>query len=161
MSPKVLLILLVVIALLAVMVIATGFRPGRPTSKNYQRDSAFSGLDKLLSRFRDPFVVGRMSGCNGDGHTLTIPSGGCTVQIGHGDATSSAFKLAPTAGNVTACYGFEPDQLTDCIDGDADKRSRVESNGTRFVVGKDGAILRLYCTPVSGSACTLRIILEE
>jgi hypothetical protein len=160
MSPKVLLILLLVIALLAVMVIATGFRPGRPTSKTYKQDHQFSGLDKLFGRFRDPFVVGRMSGCSGDGRTLTIPAGGCTVEIGRGDSRSSGFKLTPTVGAVKVCYGFARDSvLNDCVS-HSDKWGELKA-GYRFDVGKDGAIIVFFCTPAGGSACMVRIILGE
>lgn len=160
MSPKVLLILLVIIAILTVMIIGTGYQRDR-TDRKYEQKTAFTGLDGLFGRFRDPFVVGRISGCSWNGTTFTITSEDCQVAIGPGKSKSSAFKLQPMSGVVRACFGFEQDHLKECVDGDADKRTALKSEGSRFVVGKGQAFLRLYCSPLGGSSCPVRLILEE
>jgi hypothetical protein len=158
-SRKLLLLLLVVIALLAVMVIATGFRPDR-TRHKYEQKTAFTGLDRFFARFRDSFDVGRLAGCSSTGKALTVPSGGCEVVIGPGKSKSSGFKLTPTAGALKVCYGFERDKvLNDCVS-NSDQWGTLKAD-SRFDVGKGGAIIVFFCTPVGGSACMVRIILGE
>jgi hypothetical protein len=161
MSPKLLLILLVVIAILTVMIIGVGYRRDK-TDREYEQKGAFSGFDKFFARFRDPLDVSRLTGCGSNGQTLTLGAE-CDVVILPGKSNSSAFKLVPTAGVVRACFGFERDQIEDCIEeDDADKRTKLKSD-SRFVVGKGQAVLRLYCTPPpsGGSSCVVRIVLDD
>lgn len=160
MSPKVLLILLIVIAVLTAMFIGVGYRRDR-TDRKYEQKSAFSGLDRVFGGFRDPFEVSRISGCRWDGKTFTLDTSDCEVAIAPGKARSSAFTLVPASGIVRVCFGFERDQLTECVDGDEDERTRLASDNGRFVVGRDSAILRLYCSPVGGNPCLVRLTLEE
>jgi hypothetical protein len=160
-SKKILLLILIVVAILTAMFIGVGFRrDSTDTTYQQKQDGSFSGLDRVVARrFRSPFDTARVSGCNWNGQGFALGSE-CAILILPGKQRSSAFELIPTAGVVTACFGFEPDQLTKCID-DSDKRGKLEKGKRRFVVSKDSAFLRLYCMPGSGSQCVVRLTREE
>lgn len=160
-SKKILVLILVVIAILAVMAIGVGYHRDS-TDPEYEQKSAFNGLDPLFARFRDTFDLRRLSGCNWNGESFgPLAQGDCEITIATGISRSSGFELIPTAGIVHACFGFERDQLEKCVKGDADKRSRLERGKSRFVAGKDSAILILYCVPAGSNACSVRLSREE
>jgi len=160
-AKKILLLVLIVIAVLTAMFIGVGLHRDR-TDTPYQQDSAFAGFDRVFGRrFRKPFDTLRIANgvCGWNGQMFQFGAGECEIAIAEGKSRSSGFELVAIAGVVHACFGFERDQLTKCID-DADKRGKVEK-GKRFMVSKDSAILRLYCQPVGGGPCTVRLSRAE
>lgn len=164
-AKKILLLILIVIAILTAMFIVVGVHRDNtdpePERYDQKQDGPFSGLDKgIVRRFRDTFALARVSGCGWDGQQFQLGAD-CQIVIAPGKARSSSFELIPTTGIVQACFGFEMDQLKDCIEGAADKRTRLKKGQSRFVVSRDSAYLRLYCTAVGGNPCLVRLSREE
>jgi hypothetical protein len=151
-TKKILLLILVVIAILTAMFIGVGFR--RETTYTQKEDGPFSGFDRSIAkRFRDPFDTTRVSGCGWNGQGFQLGTGECAILIAPGKERSSAFELIPTAGDVRARFGFEPDKLSEW--------TRLVKNQRRFVVSKDSAFLQLNCAAIGGNLCTIRLSREE
>jgi len=155
MSPKTLLIILIVIALVVGAAILRGQRgekesdPEKPPGKDFF-------LFKWLQPKGDTLAIDRLVGCGRDRKVLRW-SGTCDARITPGKPRQSRFVLRATAGFIKACYGFDEPQVEDC-DHDADKRGRVKSDGeSRFVVTQDGAFLRLYCLQAQGGGCAVTV----
>lgn len=168
-SKKILILILVVVAVLTVMFIGVGFRSNRGDRDSYQqkeKDGPFSGVDGIFARFRKPFDTSRVNRatttCTWKPADMVVEiPGSCRIEINEGKSASSGFKLTPAAGIIQACYGFDETHLEDCMS-DEDERSNMKPNA-RFVVGKDKAILQLYCAtaPQGGGPCLVRVILEK
>jgi hypothetical protein len=155
-SPKTLLIILIVIALVVGAAIVRGQRgekksdPEKPPGKDFF-------LFKWLQPEGDSLAMARLSGCGRDRRVLRW-SGTCDARIAPGKPRQqSRFVLRATAGFVKACYGFNEQQVEDCDD-DEDSRGRVKSDGeSRFVVADDGAFLRLYCLQAQSGGCAVTV----
>lgn len=155
MSPKTLLIILVVIAIVVGAAIWRGQRDEKKSDPEKPPGQDFA-LFKWLQPKGDSLAIGRVAGCGRDGRAMRW-SGTCDARIAPAKPRQSRFVLRATAGFVKACYGFDEKQVDDC-DGDADKRGRVKSDGdSRFVVTQDGAFLRLYCLQAQGGGCAVTV----
>lgn len=164
-AKKILLLILIVIAILTAMFIVVGVHRDntdpKPDEYQHKEDGPFSGLDQGIARhFRDTFALSRVSGCGWDGRQFQFSTSECQVMIDRGKARSSSFELIPASGIIHACFGFEMDQLADCIR-DADNRSQIKKGESRFVVSRDSAYLRLYCQAIGGNPCVVRLSREE
>jgi hypothetical protein len=152
MSPKTLLIILVVIALVVGVAIVRGQRHEKASDRDAENPPGEDFfLFKWLSGGGDSLAISRMVGCHRDGRTLRW-SGTCDASILTGKPRQSRFVLRASVGVAKACYGFTEDQLKECDDKGMEEKSTIKADGkSRFVVGQDKALLRLYCvTPVSG-----------
>lgn len=152
MSPKTLLIILVVIALVVGVAIVRGQRGEKASdrdSENPPGEDFF--LFKALNGGGDSLAISRVVGCNRNGRTLRW-SGTCDASILTGKPRQARFVLRAAVGVAKACYGFNEEQLAECHGKDMEEKSTIKADGkSRFVVGQDKAFLRLYCfSPVSG-----------
>lgn len=154
MSPKTLLVILVLIAILAGVAIWRGQRDeGEVNSKENREDPPGQDffLFKRLGGGGDTLVIARLVGCNRNGRRLTF-NGTCDARIMPGGSRQSRFVLKPVVpGSVKACYGFNKDQIDSCHN---EGRGTVDSTKW-FVVTKDEALLRLYCQLNTG--CTVTV----
>jgi hypothetical protein len=159
MSPKALLIVLILVALIVGVAITRGHyrdRNDRPVRPDSAPGKGFKPLDNLLGRFRDSLDISRMTGCGRTGRALSI-NGYCDASIAAGRSKNSSFTLKPLGAEVVqACYAFNQRQFDDCT-GNEEKRGRLDSGGSRFVVGKDKAFLRLYCHPAGNGPCVVSV----
>ena len=153
MSPKTLLIILVVIALIVGVAIVRGQRGDKPGDRNSESPPGEDNpLFKMLNKGGDTLAISRIIGCNRSGRRLSW-SGTCDASILAGKPRQSRFVLRAQLGIAKACYGFDEGQLKKCDDQEMDKKSTVKGDGkSRFVVGQDKAFLRLYCIPSGGSS---------
>jgi len=166
-AKKILLLILIVIAILTAMFIGVGAHRDKtdpkPDEYRQKQDGAFSGLDRGIAKhFRDTFALSRVKGgsCGWDGTQFQFSTSPCQAVIDTGKARSSSFELIPAGGIVHACFGFEMDQLADCIR-DADKRNQIKKGESKFTVSKDSAYLLLYCQPIGSAPCVVRLSREE
>jgi hypothetical protein len=164
-AKKILLLILIVVAILTAMFIVVGVHRDKtdPPPEDYKqrKDGSFSGLDKGIAKhFRDTFALTRVKGCGWDGQQFQFNTPQCQAVIDTGKARSSSFELIPASGIVHACFGFEMDQLADCI-GNADKRNQIKRGESKFTVSKDSAFLLLYCQPIGSAPCVVRLSREE
>lgn len=158
MSPKTLLIILVVIALVVGVAIVRGQRRDKPSerdSENPPGEDFF--LFKALNGGGDSLAVSRIVGCSRNGRTLRW-SGTCDASILKGEPRQSRFVLRAALGVAKACYGFDEEQLKRCDDQDMEKKSTIKADGkSRFVVGQDKAFLRLYCVTAVSGGCAVTV----
>lgn len=164
-AKKILLLILIVVAILTAMFIAVGVHRDntdpKPDDYRQKQDGPFSGLDKGIAKhFRDTFALKRVKGCGWNGERFQFGPSECQAVIDTGKARSSSFELIPLAGIVHACFGFEPDQLEDCIK-NSDKRNQIKNGESKFTVSKDSAYLRLYCQPIGNAPCAVGLSREE
>lgn len=159
MSPKTLLIILVVIAVLVGAAIWRGQRdegnPNTPENREHPPGESLFVFE-WLNGGGDTLAMARFVGCNRSGHTLTF-SRGCDATIRAGKPRQSRFVLKAFSNTVLACFGFTMKQLEDCDGRDDDEKGWVKPNGkSRFVVSQDEAYLRLYCR-ASNNNCTVTL----
>lgn len=159
MSPKTVLIILVVIAVVVGAAIWRGQRDEPPADSKENREhppGENSSVFKLFSGGGDTIAIARLQGCNRSGRVFTF-SGNCTVRIvGAAKPRQSRFVLKAFSKTVLACFGFTMKQFEDC-NGDDDKKGWLKPDGkSRFVVGRDESILGLYCK-ASNNNCTVTV----
>lgn len=159
MSPKTLLIILVVIALLVGVAIVRGQRGDKPADRDSENPPGKDFfLFKMLNGAGDSLDISRLVGCNRSGRTLRW-SGTCDASILTGKPRQSRFVLRAAAGiDAKACYGFNEEQLEECDGKDMKKKSTIKADGeSRFVVGQDKAFLRLYCMTAVSGGCAVTV----
>jgi hypothetical protein len=164
MERKVVLIILIVIAVVALLFLGVGLvRDGRDPEidpKRYSPSSLLEWMDGLFAGSRDSLDLrrmdrSRMSGCVLTGRVLEF-SGQCDVVIDTAKTKSSAFVLVRGVDQADACFAFTLEDLNKCWI-DSDKRGPLKKARTRFIVTRDGAFLRLQCLNSGNRACRLTV----
>lgn len=161
MERKVVLIILIVIAVVALLFLGVGLvRDGRDPEidpDRYSPSSLLERMDNLFAGSRDPIDTLRLkSDCSPGGRRVLVFSGECNVVIDSAKTKSSAFMLVRGVDQAEACFAFTLEDLNKCWL-DSDKRGPLKKARTRFMVTRDGAFLRLRCLNGTNRACQLTV----